>query len=330
MISMREAGSEKRSNSRIWLSVAVIAVLVCIFWKGSRYPALNEKAMMGGDTPLSGLSFDIIFDFFPDSPLYWAFAANVGSWIVTNWKGMTFGVLFGAAILTLLSVIRTRSFKNGFANAALGATIGAPLGVCVNCAAPIALGLHMGRMRLETTLAALIASLTLNVIVVTMSFALLPLHVAATKLLLSLLLILLIAPLLCRSYDYVSFDYDRDGDIDIVRDNGAIRMIVHRNDRPAGNGLWVSLRDAMGNSMGIGARVIICTGEPEIAPGNGCQMRQIKASGGYQSFDPIAAHFGIGEAREATLIAVTWPDGKITEIRGEEALSGEIIMPRAS
>ncbi|MCK0127766.1 FG-GAP-like repeat-containing protein [Erythrobacter sp. F6033] len=185
-------------NGRLILSGLVMAVLVAIFWTGSRYPALNEKALMGGDTPMSGLAFDIVLDIFPNSPVWWEFTANVANWIVTNWKGMTFGVLFGAALLTLLSVVKRRSFKNGFANAALGAAIGAPLGVCVNCAAPIALGLHVGRMRLETTLAALIASPTLNVIVVGMSFALLPMHVAATKLLLSLTMILLIVPLLCR------------------------------------------------------------------------------------------------------------------------------------
>lgn len=183
---------------RLYLSALVLFALALFFWTSSRYPALNEKALMGGDTPLSGLSFDIILDIFPDSPIWWEITANMVNWVVTNWKGMTFGVLFAAAILTLLSVVKKKSFENGFANAALGAVIGAPLGVCVNCAAPIALGLHMGRMRLETTLAALMASPTLNVIVVTMSFALLPVHVAATKLLLALVMVLLLVPLLCK------------------------------------------------------------------------------------------------------------------------------------
>jgi len=183
---------------RLLISILALISLAMVFWSGSRYPALNEKALMGGDTPLSGLSFDIILDIFPTSPIWWEIIANMANWIFTNLKGMTFGVLFGAAMLTLLSIVKKKSFENGFANAALGAVIGAPLGVCVNCAAPIALGLHVGRMRLETTLSALIASPTLNVIVVTMSFALLPVHVAGTKLLLSLVMVLLIIPLLCR------------------------------------------------------------------------------------------------------------------------------------
>lgn len=185
---------------RLPLAVMFVMGLAITFWAGSRYPSLNEKAMMGGDAPLSGFAFDILLDIFPDSSLWWQFIANNANWIMTNVKGMTFGVLFGAAAITLLSLIKKRSFKSGFANSVLGTLIGAPLGVCVNCAAPIAFGLHMGRMRLETTLSALVASPTLNVIVVSMSFALLPLHIALTKLVLALAMVLIVVPILCRFF----------------------------------------------------------------------------------------------------------------------------------
>ncbi|MEL7444632.1 MAG: FG-GAP-like repeat-containing protein [Pseudomonadota bacterium] len=185
-------------DPRVYIAVLAMAALAIAFWSGSRYPALNEKAMMGGDAPISGLAFDILLDIMPDSSWWWAFIANTTNWIYTNIKGMTFGVLFGAALLTALSLFRNRTFKSGFANSALGAAIGAPLGVCVNCAVPIAVGMHLGRMRLETTLSAMMASPTLNVIVVSMSFALLPLHIAVTKLMASLALVLLIVPLACR------------------------------------------------------------------------------------------------------------------------------------
>lgn len=183
---------------RLFVAVAAVAVLALSFWLGSRYPALNAKALSGEATPMSGLAFDILLEILPDSSVWWEFVANVTNWIYTNIKGMTFGVLFGGAVLTLLPLLRRRSFENGFANAALGTAIGAPLGVCVNCAAPIAFGLHQGRMRLETTLSAMLASPTLNVIVVTMSFTLLPLHLALIKLGLALVLVLLVVPLLCR------------------------------------------------------------------------------------------------------------------------------------
>lgn len=183
---------------RLYFAIAALIGLAAIFWLSSRYPALNEKALMGGDMPLSGLSFDIVIRILPNSGILWEIVANTANWISTNKKGMAFGVLFGASLLTLLSLVKKRSFEGSFANAALGTAIGAPLGVCVNCAAPIALGLHAGRMRLETTLAAMLASPTLNIIIVTMSFALLPFYLAAIKTALALVMVLVAIPLLCK------------------------------------------------------------------------------------------------------------------------------------
>ena len=68
--------------------------------------------------------------------------------------------------------------------------MGAPLGVCVNCAAPIAKGMYAGGARAESTLSAMVASPTLNVIVLTMLFSILPFYMAVMKIALSLFVIL--------------------------------------------------------------------------------------------------------------------------------------------
>lgn len=185
-------------DKRIVLSVLLTVGVALFFWTQSRYPALNEKAAMGGDTNMSGIAFDEVLEWIPNSGLMWDITVNTVNWIYTNWKGMTFGVLFAACALTLLGLIERRGFNNRFANAALGAAIGTPLGVCVNCAAPIARGLHSAGMRLETTLSALVASPTLNVIVVSMSFALLPLHLATLKVAGALAFVLIGVPILTR------------------------------------------------------------------------------------------------------------------------------------
>ena len=83
-------------------------------------------------------------------------------------------------------------------NSILGLLIGTPLGVCVNCAAPIAKGLYSGGARAETALATMVASPTFNIVVLTMLFSILPFYIAITKVLLSLLIILLIIPFICR------------------------------------------------------------------------------------------------------------------------------------
>ncbi|WP_161595909.1 FG-GAP-like repeat-containing protein [Flavisphingopyxis soli] len=197
-VTSSPAGRAVLRDRRFILIAALTLVIALYFWTQSRYPSLNLKASMGGDSPLTGISFDTLVEVLPNSSLWWDITANAINWGYTNWRGMTFGVLFAACALTLLGLIERRQFQHPFANAALGAVIGAPLGVCVNCAAPIARGLHGAGMRLETTLAALIASPTLNVIVVSMSFALLPTYMAAIKLIAMLGFILVGIPLLTR------------------------------------------------------------------------------------------------------------------------------------
>lgn len=186
-------------QKRFLLAALLIAALAYLFWTGSRYPALDEKALMSGAIQLEdALSFEAKFPITADMTLLERIFWSTLNWINTNKKGMTFGILFAAAILTALGSLQQRSFKNRWANALLGLMIGTPLGVCVNCAAPIARGMYSGGMRAETVLAAMMASPTLNVVVLTLAFSLLPFYMVAAKIGLSLLLILIGVPLICR------------------------------------------------------------------------------------------------------------------------------------
>ncbi|WP_415918936.1 FG-GAP-like repeat-containing protein [Tateyamaria sp. SN6-1] len=181
------------------LALLVLVITAILFWTSSRYPALNEKAMMSGAIQLEdSLSFEALVPLTPDMSLPQKMFWSTINWIDTNKKGMTFGILFAAAFLTLSPYLRRRSFVGSLPNAALGMAIGTPLGVCVNCAAPIARGLYSAGMRAETTLAAMIASPTLNVVVLTMAFSLLPFYMAAAKIGLSLVMMLVVVPLICR------------------------------------------------------------------------------------------------------------------------------------
>ena len=187
-------------QKRFLLAALIVAVLAYLFWTGSRYPALDEKAMMSGAIQLEdSLSFEAKFPVTEDMSIAQRIFWSTFNWVNTNKKGMTFGVLFAAAFLTAAAYIRQRSFKGGFANSALGLAIGTPLGVCVNCAAPIARGMYSAGLRAETTLSAMIASPTLNIVVLTMLFSLLPMYMALMKIGLSLLIILVLVPLICRT-----------------------------------------------------------------------------------------------------------------------------------
>ena len=178
-------------DKRFILSLLSLATLAIFFWAGSRVPQLNEKAIMGESADLDAIGFDVVLAVKPDDSVVTKVLYTTVNWLQTNKKGMTFGVLFAAIIMVLFSQLKKRSFKSRFANSGLGMVIGAPLGVCVNCAAPIARGIHSGGAAVETTLGAMISSPTLNVIVLTILFSLFPLYIVGLKLALTVGFILI-------------------------------------------------------------------------------------------------------------------------------------------
>jgi uncharacterized membrane protein YraQ (UPF0718 family) len=184
-------------NKRLFLTLAIITYLGISFWAGSRYPSLNEKATMGSETRFEDpLGFDVIIPLAPNDAVPVRVLKTTANWAYTNKRGMTFGVLFGAGLMGVFSLLRKRSYKSSIANSALGIVVGAPLGVCVNCATPIAQGIHTAGARLETTLSTMVSSPTLNIIVLTMLFALFPPYLIAIKLGLTLTFILIGIPIL--------------------------------------------------------------------------------------------------------------------------------------
>ena len=181
------------------LAALVAAGIASYFWVDSRYPALLKKLHSGKAIHVSGpLSFDALLPVTTQMPFLTRVANTAVDWAYTNRIGMTFGVFFGAAAMTVLATLPRPRFAGPYANTALGAAIGAPLGVCANCVAPIGQGLVQGGASPATMLAAMIASPTLNVVVIAMAFTLLPLPVAMARLAAPLVLLALV-PLLTDS-----------------------------------------------------------------------------------------------------------------------------------
>ena len=178
---------------------AIIAVAAVTFWSGSRYPSLGEKAAMGDSAMLEDpLSFEASIQIQPDDGPLERVVYTTINWIETNLEGMAFGLTIGACLLTLIGMIRVRGHPNGFVNTLIGVIVGTPLGVCVNCSAPVAKGMHDGGARLETTLATMFSSPTLNIVVLTMLFSIFPLYLTVIKLTQTLIFILIVVPLLSR------------------------------------------------------------------------------------------------------------------------------------
>ncbi len=184
-------------NKRLGIALLIAAVIAAAFWSQSRVPALNEKAQMGVRTNFGSIAFDIVLPVSADQPIVERVLKSSVNWGYTNWKGMTFGLLFAAAALTILGFVRRRSFANSWLNTLTGMFVGAPLGVCVNCATPIAQGMYAAGARLETALATLVSSPMLNAIVLSMAFTLLPWEMALSSVI-GVVLLLIAIPFLVR------------------------------------------------------------------------------------------------------------------------------------
>jgi len=179
--------------------VVFIIGVVAAFWWVSRYPALGEKAAMSGTEAFEDpMTHQAHFHAPSKAPLHTRVLYTTLNWYETNWRGMAFGLVLAGAFLTLLSYFPKRNSNRRFKNSLMGMLVGTPLGVCVNCVAPIAKGLYEAGSKMETALAVMFSSPTLNIVVLTMLFSIFPLHMALLKLGATFVLVLLIVPFISR------------------------------------------------------------------------------------------------------------------------------------
>lgn len=111
---------------------------------------------------------------------------------------------------------------------------------------------------------------------------------------------------------YTILDFDRDGDLDFVTNsiNGPLWLL--RNNNSEGNSISFQIRDNVGNRDGIGTKFVIHYG----ADAEKHQIRELKASGGYLSFDEPVAHFGLGDSKQVERLVIKWSTGGSTELPG--------------
>jgi hypothetical protein len=195
------AASSVRRPLEIALTVFLAVTIAAIFWGEQRYPSLLKKLHAGQSLKVSGaISFDALLPVTPAMPLAERVGRTSVNWLWTNRFGMYFALPFGAAMMTLLARTRgPKRFEHTAANVLCGAVAGAPLGVCTNCATPIGQSLLVSGASTRLTVAAMISSPSFNPVVLAMAFVLFPWQMAAARVLVPALLLLLLPLLVSES-----------------------------------------------------------------------------------------------------------------------------------
>ncbi|MEM8844555.1 MAG: FG-GAP-like repeat-containing protein [Pseudomonadota bacterium] len=194
MSSIQKSSSIFQNRRIILISIVIIAIAAG-FWSTSRYPTLQGKADMTGIIHLEDtLTHEVFIHISEGAHFVEKVAYTTINWAWTNRQGMIFAVFIAAAFMTLFKYLPRYRSKNRFLNSLYGLVTGTPLGVCVNCVAPIAKAMYEGGRSLQTSLAVMFSSPTLNIIVLTMLFSLFPFYLAMIKLAFTILLIMVIVP----------------------------------------------------------------------------------------------------------------------------------------
>ncbi len=104
----------------------------------------------------------------------------------------------------------------------------------------------------------------------------------------------------------VCFDYDRDGDVDILVQNNSAPPRLWRNDSPKfGHFLFVELHQPGANVYGVGGRIYVTSGGVT-------RLHELRMGSNFSSQDPTEAHFGLAEATTIDEMSVIWPDGVVS------------------
>ena len=105
------------------------------------------------------------------------------------------------------------------------------------------------------------------------------------------------------------FDYDNDGDLDLLISNSNQFPILLRNDGGNHqNWLQMTLIGTTSNRDAVGTQVII-------QAGNQIQVREVQSSGSYCSVNDYRLHFGVNETKQIDLVEVRWTSGTLQKLK---------------
>lgn len=131
-------------------------------------------------------------------------------------------------------------------------------------------------------------------------------------------------------------DLDNDGDLDMIVNALNSEALIYKNraaDQNKGAWLQIRLQGAAPNTFAVGARVHVRVGNNEYVD------ELTPTRGFFSSVEPLL-HYGLGAARQADLVEVEFPGGKLVRlqnvpanqrlvVKAGDARPGKISMPAA-
>jgi hypothetical protein len=118
--------------------------------------------------------------------------------------------------------------------------------------------------------------------------------------------------MLLRGHGLIPFDYDRDGDQDLlVLRTGQMLPSLYENQEThtsARHWLRVTLEGTTSNRDGVGARL-----ELDLPDGR-TMVRQVMNGYSFKSGPPVDAHFGLDDQASVQELRVRWPSGQVTTL----------------
>ena len=196
------------SKKRLGVHILIIMFIGLSFWAFSRYPELlyeAKRAQQGTllERNVGSITKDEIVEIDAQKPesTFVVIGKTTLDWIYANRVGMSFGIILGGALLALLTplmALRRYFSVRGLGGSLIGIFIGAPMGICANCVAPVGVAMKKRGVSLETTLSAMFASPTLNIVALSIVFTVFPFELAVTKVIATLFLIFLVIPFVVR------------------------------------------------------------------------------------------------------------------------------------
>ncbi len=122
----------------------------------------------------------------------------------------------------------------------------------------------------------------------------------------------------------VAFDYDNDGDLDILISSNFGDLALYRNDidqhKPGYDLSWLEVETVAPYGVapdGVGAKIETIVNDQTLT-------RWVNTGGGFMSAQPNRVHFGFDPVELIDMVRITWPNGLVTTMIDVEP--GAIIL----